>query len=149
MTDRGERLRRIWARLSGGMLGANRFDWAAPRVAELLGLPLDEARQLLREHDRARMFECAPGVWALPVPHRRGDALLAAMLIEAAPGTFVPHHLHVGDEQVLVLQGGYVDLAGGDEVWRGALASAPAGTAHAIRALEGPACVCLVLQLAG
>lgn len=59
----------------------------------------------------------------------------AAVLIRMDPGCAYPRHLHVGDEEVLVLQGGFRDEQG--ELRAGEFRRFAAGSAHAPVALDG------------
>jgi putative transcriptional regulator len=74
-----------------------------------------------------------------------GDGVV---LIRMAPGRGYPRHRHVGEERVLVLQGGYRDEAGryqaGDTVVQ------PPGSVHHPVALEGDEdCILLATALGG
>lgn len=63
----------------------------------------------------------------------------AAVLIWMDAGAVYPRHRHVGDEEVLVLQGGYRDAEG--EYRAGTFLVNPAGSIHTPVALEGPPCI--------
>jgi putative transcriptional regulator len=67
-------------------------------------------------------------------------------LIAMEPGCGYPRHRHRGDEQVLVLQGGYRDERG--EHRQGAVRY-PDGSAHAPVALPGASCVLLAVAHEG
>jgi len=59
-----------------------------------------------------------------------------AGFVRVAPGARFPRHTHVGDEQVVVLAGGFTDEDG--RVYRaGDESRHPAGTAHDFAALPG------------
>jgi anti-sigma factor ChrR (cupin superfamily) len=59
----------------------------------------------------------------------------AAVLIRMEPGATYPRHLHVGDEEVLVLQGGFRDES--IELRCGEFHRFPGGSIHAPVAFEG------------
>lgn len=72
----------------------------------------------------------------------------ACVLIRMEPGCGYPPHLHLGAEDVLVLQGGYADEFG--RHGKGTFVRYPPGSSHAPKALgnpdapidgENPACV--------
>ncbi|MCB9916289.1 MAG: cupin domain-containing protein [Planctomycetes bacterium] len=83
----------------------------------------------------------SPGVsWILVAPDEAAfRAALAAgggevvALIRMDPGCGYPPHRHLGDEEVLVLQGGYADELG--EYRAGSWVRYPAGSSHAPVAL--------------
>ncbi|MBM4014425.1 MAG: cupin domain-containing protein [Planctomycetes bacterium] len=72
----------------------------------------------------------------------------AAVLIRMEPGATYPRHLHVGDEDVLVLQGGFRDEQ--VELKCGEFRRFPAGSIHAPVAIEGgPPCVLFAVARGG
>jgi anti-sigma factor ChrR (cupin superfamily) len=76
---------------------------------------------------------------------RSGDA---AVLVRMDPGCEYPRHRHVGDEEVLVLQGGFRDESG--EYAAGAFHRFAAGSVHAPVAFDGDeACVLFALAHSG
>ena len=76
---------------------------------------------------------------------RSGDA---AVLVRMDPGCEYPRHRHVGDEEVLVLQGAFRDEQG--EYAAGAFHRFAAGSVHAPVALEGDEpCVLFALARGG
>jgi len=68
-----------------------------------------------------------------------------AVLVRMDPGCRYPRHRHVGDEDVLVLQGGFCDAAG--EHRAGSFHRFPAGSVHAPVALDG-ALPCVLFAVA-
>jgi len=80
----------------------------------------------------------------LPAPTgpRAADAL--ATLCRIQPGSGLEDHLHEAPEDTLVLEGGFRDSAG-HELWPGEALTMPAGSHHALTALPGVPCLCLVL----
>ena len=69
----------------------------------------------------------------------------AAVLVRMDPGCTYPRHLHVRDEEVFVLQGGFRDEQG--EYASGAFHRFPAGSVHAPVALDG-ALPCVLFSVA-
>ncbi len=71
------------------------------------------------------------------------DRGLRACLVWADPGAVHPPHRHLGDEVILVLQGGLGDERG--EYGPGEICRSRVGSVHSERALPGEDCVCYVL----
>jgi anti-sigma factor ChrR (cupin superfamily) len=68
--------------------------------------------------------------------------------VRVPAGATFPLHRHIGEERVLVLQGGFEDQDGrvyrrGDEAWK------PAGSEHSFVALPGPDLIYLVVLFGG
>ena len=106
------------------------------RVARLLDLSLEAARAALDSLDRP--YEWEPGGDGCVIRHVQGGPRLANAvvgLVRVEGGTPFPRHRHVGEEFVLVLQGGIEE--GGRILLPGDLVHMPADTEHEFRALEG------------
>ena len=107
------------------------------RVARMLDVARDQARSVLDLVDDATRWESGgPGCWLI---HLTGgpslnDAVVGLVKVEA--GVRFPRHVHVGDESVLVLQGGIRDDAGRISL-AGDLVTMPASTEHEFEALPG------------
>lgn len=88
--------------------------------------------------DATRWHESGlPGVGLFDVQGGPRVANAVVGFVRMEPGSVFPEHTHVGDEIVLIIQGGYVDSAGvmhraGEEH------RMPAGTTHAFTAAPGP-----------
>jgi putative transcriptional regulator len=82
----------------------------------------------------------APGAWYAELARDpwTGSVLLLGYL---APGRWLPAHLHLAQEDVLVLAGGFDDQQGRHEA--GEYAIYPAGSAHRPLTEPGEACWCL------
>jgi quercetin dioxygenase-like cupin family protein len=115
------------------------------RFAPLFG-PLSELFDL-GDIDLAGLFERAakPEEWvSAPVPgvqllHLTGGPRVAHAdngLVRLAAGVRFPRHRHLGNERVLVLQGGYVDEPSGRVYTAGAVHEMAEGSEHAYHALE-------------
>lgn len=122
-------------RLMGAAGGGNRFMPFLDRMMALFDLPEPQAEGHLHSVDDDSMWEdMLPGVRFRDFDG--GPALGDAHggLVRLQPGEVFPHHSHVGEERVLVLQGELVDDQGqryraGDQV-----VSAD-GTSHELRAV--------------
>jgi quercetin dioxygenase-like cupin family protein len=119
------------------------------RMAGLLGIAVERARALLDSLDDALAWEPAgPGIGIQHLSVGPAYANTVVGLVRVAAGHPFPRHEHLGDEQVLVLQGGYEDESG--EVYRaGDLVPGHAGAQHAFRALEGEELVYLAIVKEG
>lgn len=113
--------------------------WApfASRLARLIDVAHDRARELLAAIVRPELWQrLLPDVDLL---HLQGGPAVAGAdvgFVRVAAGAAFPEHRHVGDERVLILQGGYTDDRG--QVARaGDLIELPAGSSHAFVALPG------------
>ena len=104
------------------------------RVAALCEVSTEVARGLLSGIDDAARWMLGPaaGVQAFHIDAGAGldDAIVG--FIRLAPGAVFPEHTHVGGEDVLVLQGGFI--VNGAEVKAGCEAPMAAGTQHEVRA---------------
>ena len=112
--------------------------WYAPfvrRVAELCQVSHDAARALLVAVDDAGRWALGPadGVEAFHID--AGPDLQDAVVgfIRIAPGAVFPEHAHVGAEDALVLQGGFI-VGDGAEVKAGCERPMAAGSKHEVRA---------------
>lgn len=84
--------------------------------------------------------EIQPGVRG-HVIHEAGG--VRKVLIWARPGAIYPPHRHLGDEEILVLQGGLRDERG--EYRPGDILRSAAGSIHSEQALPGEDCFCFVV----
>jgi putative transcriptional regulator len=112
--------------------------WYAPfarRVAELCQVAPEAALRLLAAIDDAGRWMVGPAAGTQAFHIDAGPGLEGAIVgfIRIAPGAVFPEHTHVGAEDVLVLQGGFV--VGGDVVRAGSEQPMPAGSKHEVRAL--------------
>ena len=94
----------------------------------------DPPVSLLVNADRVPWVERRPGVlwkvlWEDP------DGLHKAILMRYEPGTTIPRHRHVGDEQIFVLEGSVADDAGVSRA--GTYARRPPGCVHSVRSESG------------
>lgn len=109
--------------------------------ADFLDVAREKARDILDRVDDATAWEGSPwpGVALMHLPNGpRLEAAVDVGLVHVTAGTRFPYHEHVGGEEVLVLQGGFVDHADGSTWTAGDVARKAPGTRHAYTALEGP-----------
>lgn len=121
--------------LAAARAEGERFAPFAARLARLIDVTVERARELLATIVRPEAWQpLLPGVDLL---HLAGGPAVAGAdvgFVRVAAGRPFPEHRHLGDEHVLVLQGGYRDSSG--EVFAaGALVDLPADSAHAFVAL--------------
>ncbi len=122
-------------RLLGAAGGNNRLLPFLDRMMSLFDLPESEAQGHLHSVDDADAWEdMLPGVRYRDFDG--GPALGDAHggLIRLQPGEVFPHHSHVGEERVLVLQGALVDDKGAS-YRAGDLVVSADGTSHELRAV--------------
>lgn len=107
------------------------------RVAWLLDLTVERARAVLDSLDDLSLWE--PGGEGCLLRHLdAGPSLANAVvgLVHVKAGIRFPRHVHVGEETVLILEGGIEDDSG-RVFLPGDLAPMPAGSEHEFKALPG------------
>jgi putative transcriptional regulator len=129
-----------------------RFDRFAERVAKAIDVSIARAKELLAGIDREESWSPAPVATSRFYHIQGGPGLVAAGTItgfvRVEAETKFPHHKHVGEEYVLVLQGGFTDDDG--RVYRtGEDTRKAAGTSHAFVALPGEELVYLAVVAVG
>jgi hypothetical protein len=138
------------ARLLAGAEGKGRLArWAEP-LAKFFDFGLEKARSLLDAVDVPAAWEddAVPG---LALIHFEGGPALAGAdcgLIRFPAGIDWPLHKHLGDEQMFVLEGGFVEDSG-QEFRAGAILRKPAGSQHAFTIMPERDCVCAVSLVEG
>lgn len=139
----------VLARLVAEMEGPGRLARFADKVARLFDVGRDRALALLESLSDGAVWKPAPmpGVEYVRVeagPRRAGMETVVARL---GPGALFPHHAHdAGDEWSLVLEGGLREEGSGVEAWPGEVLAKARGSAHALTALPGPACLVALLS---
>lgn len=118
-------------RLLASASGPARFAPFIDRLARMIDVAADAARELLASIDRpgAWLPSPAPNVLLIHLPGGPAVAGLDAGFVRIAAGTPFPLHRHIGDERVLVLQGSYRDSTGAT-VRAGEQTHMPAGSEH-------------------
>lgn len=117
-----------------------RFHDHAGRLAHLLDVSVDGARDMLDGIDLAANWQSSP-VPGVEVYHLDGgravqNAITGFIRVEAG-GTF-PDHEHLGEEIVLVLQGRYIDGVDGHEYGPGDEIHQQPGSRHDFQVKPGP-----------
>lgn len=105
-------------------------------------LDLSEAPELPLDLGSLSWEEPAPGIRLRTVKEDPSRGMRAC-LAWVKPGAVNARHRHVGDECILVLQGGLKDDRG--EYWPGQVCRSRAGSVHHEEALPGDDCVCYVV----
>lgn len=101
-------------RLLASARGPARFAPFIDRVARFIDVAADKARELLASLELPSVWLASPGPNIHLVHLVGGPACATADIgfVRVAAGTTFPMHRHLGDEHVLVLQGGYLDTNG-------------------------------------
>ncbi len=134
----------VLAALRAEMTGPGRLLRFTAPVAAFLDIDVDAARSLLASVDAPEDWLSTPGVSVRAVPTGPRGAPALATLCRIAPGCGLDDHGHDAPEETLVLEGGFADSSG-REFWPGESLTMPAGSHHAVWALPGVPCLCLVL----
>ncbi|MGO9829618.1 MAG: cupin domain-containing protein [Myxococcaceae bacterium] len=134
----------VLAALRAEMTGPGRLARFTGQVAAFLDIDTDAARSLLASVDAQEGWLSTPGVSVRAVPTGPRAAQALATLCRIEPGSGLDDHGHDAPEETLVLEGGFADSAG-REFWPGESLTMPAGSHHALWALPGVPCLCLVL----
>jgi len=139
------------SRLFASVDHLERFTPMAPRLAELLDIPANDARRALHAFERPEALPSTPvpGMKAAPLPtgprRREAEAVLACL----TPGTRLPRHKHLGGEVVLVFQGAFI-TDDGREVHAGQELQSLDGSVHAIALVLGDEpCLCAIVNERG
>ncbi len=124
------------SRLLDALAVTNRFDDLEESVAELTGLPREEAKALLLDVDRAHVWEPGPSEGVELFHFTGGEKVQGAVtgFVRIQPGMAFPDHEHVGEEHVLVLSG-TLEEQSGERYHPGEIAKMPTGSKHAFRAV--------------
>lgn len=134
-------------RLDASLDHLERFSGFAPRLAEVLGLEVNDARRALHVFERPREMPATAldGMRAVPIAPGPSRDATTAMLVLFEPGARLPVHVHAEEEHVLVFQGAFVSDPG-PLVSAGEEHTSPAGSSHAIRVLEEEPCLCAIIK---
>lgn len=137
------------ARVLDEVARSSRFETLCGRVGGMLDLAREKARELLDWIDDAGRWIAGPTpsvIIHLPGGPRVAHANCG--FVKLAAGATFPLHRHLGNEWVLVLQGGFED-SDGTTLHRGDEAFKPAGSEHTFTALPGVDLVYLVVLETG
>jgi len=126
------------ARLMAAVPAHGRYERFAAKVAQLLDLSVERARALLDKLDDASQFSMEmPGIALCWVEGGPRVANAVRGFVRVAAGTHFPEHAHLGEEQVLVIQGSYSDPGRGRVFVPGDVDVMAPGTAHDYVVPEG------------
>lgn len=130
--------------------GTSRFGDLTPLVAEMLDIPAVLAATYLRGIDEPASWEPGP-VPAIELFHLDGGPEVAGAItgfVRVAAGEAFPHHEHLGDEYILVVQGALRD-SDGTITRAGEITAMEGGTDHEVHA-HGPLdCIYLAVVFEG
>jgi quercetin dioxygenase-like cupin family protein len=126
---------------------ADRF---AKQVADIVDVTVEKAQSWLDAFTDATRWEANP-VIGMDLFHIDGGPRVVGAVtgfVRMKPGAVFPEHKHIGDEIVLIIQGGYVDTNGvthraGEEH------RMPSGSSHGFTAADGPDLVYLGVVFEG
>jgi predicted ChrR family anti-sigma factor len=140
---------RLRERVLASARGGGRLAQFAERVAALLDVAVDAARSLLDKIDDPSSWGEGPlGTGLIHLTPGPAAAAANAGFIRIAAGVDFPHHRHLGEERIMVLQGSYQD-SDGTILRRGDVSIKPAGSEHSFRVLPGVDLVYLVVLFEG
>ena len=132
----------VRARLMAAAAAKGRLARWTDAVAQFFDFGVEKARGLLDAVDDPDAWESG-AVPGLGLMHFSGGPKLAAAdcgLVRFPAGIDWPVHKHLGEEQMLILEGGLVE--DGREAWReGAILRKAAGTQHAFKVFPERDCV--------
>jgi putative transcriptional regulator len=133
------------ARLLSSVSRKGRHGAYVDRVARIFRITQQEAAEVLARAEDPASFVPSPipGVDVVPVQTAAFPGAIAAVARIPA-GMAFPHHGHVGDETMLILEGGLRE-DDGREAWRGDEIVRLDGTSHSFTALPGEACIAVTL----
>jgi hypothetical protein len=102
------------ARLLASASGPGRFAPFIDRLARMIDVAADLARDLLASIDRPAAWSssAARNVLLIHLPGGPAVAGLDVGFVRVTAGSAFPRHRHIGDEHVLVLEGSYRDSSG-------------------------------------
>lgn len=123
------------ARLLGELSGRERFAPFVDRVAALFDLAADQVRSLFERFDTDEGWTVMyPGAAYFDLEGGPALGEATAGLVRVAAGLAFPHHKHLGEERVLVLQGALEDS--GRRVGVGELVVMPDGSEHGFQVVS-------------
>jgi hypothetical protein len=131
--------------------GAGRLHRFAAQVAKLLDVDEAEAQRLLDGIDRSDEWDESP-LPGVTLYHLDGGPAVADAItgfIQIERGGSFPHHSHLGDEHVLVLQGRCRDKTSGEVFGPGDIADSDDDHEHELEVMPGPAFIYLAVAFGG
>ncbi|MGZ3451847.1 MAG: cupin domain-containing protein [Polyangiales bacterium] len=134
----GEVRRRLFA----DVVGRARYAPFADRVARFFGIDVADAERALESITETTAWRPGPmpGMSMAKVPSRAKVPRQTAIFLRSDAGAVCPDHRHIGEERLLILEGGIIE-SDGTELHAGDLVVKPAGSSHAFRVPEEEACI--------
>lgn len=143
-------LRRTLLDAVGSDEPAARFAGFLERFCRLFDMAEVAAQEVLGSIANSASWQAyLPGVSALHFEAGQAVAGADTGLITFAAGMSYPRHTHVGEERMLILQGGIVDDVTGKESAEGDIVVMAARTSHSFSILPGEDCVAAVVVYGG
>lgn len=136
-------------RLDASIDHLERFAPFAPRLAELLGLPKDEARRALHVYESPLSMPptARPGMRAVPIQPGPGVEGVTAILAWFEPGAIVASHTHPEEERIFVFEGAFA-CDDGKAVGVGQELVSAIGTTHLTKIIGDGPCSCAIIKTA-
>ncbi len=134
------------ARILASTRTEGRFASFAAQVAEIVDVAVDTAKELLLGIDEDESWGPA-AVPAMKLYNFEGGPAVAnaiAGFVRMPVGSVFPHHSHIGEETLLVLQGSFRE-SNGDVVGPGEVKVSGTDVEHSFEVLEGPELIYLVV----
>lgn len=138
--------RSLRARILAGTATKGRLASYVGNLAHFFDIESEKARALLEEVDEPSAWEAGPlpGVGLLHLNGGPRVAMADCGLVRFPAGIDWPLHRHIGDEAMLIVQGGLVEADG--TVYRaGSVIEKLPGTEHAFKILPDEDCLCAVI----
>ncbi len=139
------------ARILEAATGEGRFERFAAAAAELLDLPVAGAQQLLDRLGDASNW--SPGlIPSMTLYHVQGGPRVKGAVtgfVRITSGSGFPDHEHLGDEEVLIIQGSCVDSTDGKVFAPGDRVAMARGSIHSFEVRPGPDFVYLAVVFRG
>lgn len=137
----------LFQRVGTSLDHLERFATFAPRLAELLALPPNDARRILHVFERLEDWKPKAnwaGMRADMLPTGPLASEVTGLLVCYDAGGQVGHHRHWQEERVIVFQGA-LETDGGVKVGRGDELVSPVDSEHSLRVHDEEDCLCAII----
>jgi anti-sigma factor ChrR (cupin superfamily) len=133
-------------RVLGAVEGRARYAPFVDRVARFFGVDTEEATAALEAITSEGAWSPGPmpGMATAKLPRSANVPGRTAVLLRSDAGARSPLHRHLGEERLLILEGGIVE-SDGRAFHAGDLVVKPSGSSHAFHVPEGEPCVAAYL----
>ncbi len=138
-------------RLMSSLEHGGRLHRFAGQIAELLDVDTTRARQWLDAIDDPSSWQGGPGPGVTLFHIDGGPAVASAIngFVCVERGQCFPHHSHLGDEAVMIVQGRFKDSHSGNVYGPGDVVREVKGSAHRLDVLPGPKLIYLAIVFGG